>query len=240
MRSIVVLSLFFLALPAGAEDAVVVRTLTHLGNRYRVVTVRPGAGADIRLYGGAPGGVTFAEAAKDGGRQFLALMNGGMYGPDLAPVGLFIANGKERHPINLRNGEGNFFLKPNGIFWTDAVGAAHVTASEAFPAHRAEATFATQSGPLLLIDGIVNPALRPESSNALRRNGVGVSADGKTAYFGISKGDVRFYDFATLFRDALGCRNALYLDGVVSRLWTDGSFPADRYAAAIAVVRKTK
>ena len=39
----------------------------------------------------------------------------------------------------------------------------------------------------------------------------------------ISRGPVTFYDFATLFRDALGCPDALYLDGVISKVWAPSS-----------------
>lgn len=227
--------------PSASDDTVAVRTVEHLGDRYTVVTVRLGGDADVRLYGGRGGGLTFPDAivaAERDGRRALALMNGGMYGPDQGPVGLFVANGEERHAINLGDGEGNFYLKPNGVFWLDAAGLAHVTASETFPADRSDAAFATQSGPMLLVDGAVHPEFNPESTSRLRRNGVGVSSDGKTVNLVVSEGDVRFHDLATLFRDALACDDALFLDGVVSNLWTSGDVPMSRYGAVIAVTRR--
>ncbi len=235
---------FFACAPAVAAVTMTVRTVEHLGDRYTVVTVQLGAGVDIRLYGGQAGGVTFNEAtatAKQEGRQVLALMNGGMYGPDHGPVGLFVANGQESHALNLGAGEGNFYLAPNGVFWVDAKGLAHVTVSTAFPKDRSKVTLATQSGPMLLVDGVVNAAFKPESTNKLRRNGVGVSADGQTVYLVISEGDVRFHDFATLFRDELACGNALFLDGVVSKLWAIGDevLPPDKFGAVIAVTRQS-
>ena len=79
-------------------------------------------------------------------------------------------------------------------------------------------TIATQSGPLLVVNGVLHPAFREESVNRHFRNGVGVTRDGK-AVFAISQGLVTFHEFATLFRDVLGCDNALYLDGALSAVY---------------------
>ena len=49
------------------------------------------------------------------------------------------------------------------------------------------------------------------------RDGVGVAPDGR-ALFVISSEAVSFYAFAALFRAALHCRNALFLDGTISSL----------------------
>lgn len=227
---------------AAADGSVRVQTVAYLGDTYTIVTVQLGADADIRLYGGRSGGLTFSDAlatSKGDGRQVVTLMNGGMFEQDKSPVGLFITNGEERQAINLRDGEGNFYMKPNGIFWIDTKHVAHTTVSTAFAADRSAVSLATQSGPMLLMDGVVNSELRPESTNKLVRNAVGVSADGKTVSLVISEGNVRFYDLATLFRDQLGCDDALYLDGVVSKLWTSGNLPSDPYGVVIAVTRKT-
>jgi prepilin-type processing-associated H-X9-DG protein len=43
--------------------------------------------------------------------------------------------------------------------------------------------------------------------------------DGVTAIFAISDEPVTFHAFARLFRDELGCANALFLDGSVSSLY---------------------
>lgn len=243
MRSFfIVLSLLFTASCASAAEPVTTRTVEHLGDRYTVVTVRLGGDADLRLYGGQPGGLAFVDARDATGREnrtVVALMNGGMYGTDTGPVGLFIANSVEHHPINLGSGEGNFYLKSNGVFWLDMKSVAHVTASGTFPTDRSGVTLATQSGPMLLVDGVVPSVLRPDSPNKLRRNGVGVSANGKTVNLVISEGNVRFYDMSTLFRDKLACDDALYLDGVVSKLWTSGNIPTDQYGVVIAVTRKS-
>ena len=43
-------------------------------------------------------------------------MNGGMYHPDRAPVGLYIEDGTEQARLILSEGPGNFGLLPNGVF----------------------------------------------------------------------------------------------------------------------------
>ena len=75
--------------------------------------------------------------------------------------------------------------------------------------------YATQSGPMLVIDGALHPRFLPGSDSLKVRNGVGVSADGRV-HFAISEGRVRFHDFGTLFRDVLDAPDALFLDGTIS------------------------
>src|SRR5262249_4466596 len=105
----------------------------------------------------------------------------------------------------------NFLKKPNGVFYVGSSGAGVVT-TEAFVAARPETEFATQSGPMLVIDGKLHSAFIPGSSDRKRRNGVGITSP-TMVHFAISEGSVNFYDFALLFRDYLGCRSALFLDG---------------------------
>ena len=78
---------------------------------------------------------------------------------------------------------------------------------------------ATQSGPMLVIDGALHPRFLPDSTSRYVRNGVGTSADGRTAVFAISNEAVTFHQFGSLFRDYLGLPNALYFDGKVSRMY---------------------
>jgi uncharacterized protein YigE (DUF2233 family) len=79
-------------------------------------------------------------------------------------------------------------------------------------AQKPKANFATQSGPMLVIDGAIHPAFIVNSTDRKPRNGVGVSSQ-TTIYFVITKGWVSFYEFARFFRDDLRCNNALFLDG---------------------------
>lgn len=153
--------------------------------------------------------------------------NGGMFHADYGPVGLLVQNGVEQSPINLEAGEGNFFLKPNGAFLIYRDGKAAIVRSEKYLQLRRCVRAATQSGPLLLIDGQVNPAFNAGSTNRLIRSGVGV-IDPHTVVFAVSSRPVNFWDFSLLFRDALKCKNALYLDGVISKFYVPGKTESAR------------
>ncbi len=150
------------------------------------------------------------------GKKLVFAMNAGMFDRNFLPVGLMITEGKQTSPLNTSTGDGNFFLKPNGVFVLSDSGARVIETSE-YVSLRTPAILATQSGPLLLRDKKTHPAFKPESKNRLIRNGVGVSADG-AVLFVISEDPVNFHEFAALFRDNLHCADALYLDGVISSL----------------------
>ena len=152
---------------------------------------------------------------RERGRQLGFVMNAGMYHEDFSPVGLLVRDGREESPLNLADGAGNFFLKPNGVFLVSDAGPRVVESSE-YPALAKGVRLATQSGPLLLRRGVVHPAFIPHSDSRKIRNGVGVT--GHTAVFVISEVPVNFHEFALYFRDVLHCRDALYLDGTVSAL----------------------
>lgn len=144
-------------------------------------------------------------------------MNAGMYDEDGHPIGLYVEDGRERHAINRQRGPGNFHLLPNGVFTVAADGRPAVLPSSRY--HPAGAPrWATQSGPMLVIDGRLHPAIRDNGPSLHIRNGVGVDG-ADTAWFVISDDAVSFGRMARFFRDVLNCRNALYLDGSVSSLW---------------------
>lgn len=149
-------------------------------------------------------------------RQLLFAVNAGMYHADFSPVGLFVRDGREESPLNLADGTGNFFRKPNGVFLVSDAGPRVIESSEYPALAKSGVRLATQSGPLLLHNGVLHPALIPNSDSRKIRNGV--CASGHTAIFVLSEAPVNFYDFALYFRDVLHCRDALYLDGTVSAL----------------------
>ncbi len=173
------------------------------------------AGADGQAYRQFDALAGAVEAA--GGRLVFA-MNAGMYHPDRTPVGLHIEEGRHVTPLSRRDGPGNFHMLPNGVFYLLADGMAGVLASDAYAAADLAPRFATQSGPMLVIDGALHPAFNPDGTSRRRRNGVGVTADG-VVVFALSDVPVTFHTFARAFREQLDTPNALYLDGVVSRVW---------------------
>lgn len=170
------------------------------------------------------------------GKTLRFAMNGGMYQEDQKPLGLFIENGKTLVSLNTRTGGGNFYLKPNGVFGIRNDNRAFLVRTENFT-DDGGIKFATQSGPMLLIDGNVNTQFTEKSDNLNIRNGVCVLEDGRVV-FAISHRAVNFYQFAVFFRDA-GCRDALYLDGFVSRMYLPEKDLTDlggEFGAVIAVV----
>lgn len=147
-------------------------------------------------------------------RQLDFAMNAGMYDTHYAPIGYTVIDGKTYHGLNLKQGVGNFHLMPNGVFWWDNQGY-HVTESNAMSQLLANGTkplFATQSGPMLVINGQIHPSFDPNSTSYKLRNGVGVCQDGKVKFV-ISDVPVSFYQFAQVFKTQLQCDNALFLDG---------------------------
>ncbi|MCB9736098.1 MAG: phosphodiester glycosidase family protein [Deltaproteobacteria bacterium] len=174
------------------------------------------ARADGTRYGSL-GAVADDAAAR--GERLLFATNGGMYHEDRAPVGLFVDDGREEARLVTRAGPGNFGWKPNGVFAVRRDGRAEVVDTDAW--RGAGALFATQSGPLLLSKGVMHDGFEPGSRHVNVRSGVGVRRDGRVV-FAMSKGLVTFHAFATYLRD-LGCDDALYLDGHISRVyWPDG------------------
>jgi len=198
------------------------RTVDFEGQGYAVCEAA--ADEDLRLFladgEGQPLG-TFSRVEDSLAAEGMALgfaMNAGMYHPDRSPVGFYIERGREVSALVRRAGPGNFGLLPNGVFCIGAPGFS-VQETLAFDAARPDCRFATQSGPMLVISGMLHPRFLPDSDSRYIRNGVGVTADGGRAFFAMSDGPVTFYDFARFFRDGLGTPDALYFDGKISRLY---------------------
>ncbi|TNF64975.1 MAG: hypothetical protein EP307_01105 [Rhodobacteraceae bacterium] len=180
--------------------------------------------ADLRLFLSDETGAPYwhfdrlDRALRAQGLHLILGMNGGMYHSDRRPVGLYVENGVETQRLMRGAGPGNFGLVPNGVFCIED-GAARVIETEALAAAPRDCRFATQSGPMLVIDGELHPRFLPDSTSRYVRNGVGTSADGKTVFFAISRNPVTFHEFGRFFRDDLGLDQALYLDGNISRLF---------------------
>ena len=148
-------------------------------------------------------------------------MNAGMYHRDRAPVGYYLEDGKEEQRLITSAGPGNFGLLPNGVLCLRD-GQADVFETLAFKDLAPDCKSATQSGPMLVIDGALHPRFLVDSTSRFIRNGVGTSEDGQKAVFAISNQPVTFHEFGRLFRDALETPNALYFDGNISRLHAPG------------------
>jgi uncharacterized protein YigE (DUF2233 family) len=200
--------------------------IQHDGNRYTVCRVDVTKDT-LRLFLNRPDGGPFAQfgaidmVLAEKGAQLSFAMNAGMYHTDRSPVGLYVEDGKELQGIVTSAGPGNFGLLPNGVLCLRE-GRADVIETIRFAKERPDCRHATQSGPMLVIDGALHPRFLADSDSRHIRNGVGTRAHGREAVFAISENPVTFHEFGSLFRDVLGTPNALYLDGNISRLHAPG------------------
>lgn len=199
-----------------AAHALEIDEITWRDHAYAVVRVDPG---DRMLLVGQrdPDQRTLAGALATNPGAVVA-MNAGMYHADRRPVGLHVEVDGTFAPLEERPLEGNFGLLPNGVFGVGPSGPV-VRTTGIWAVAPVPSRLATQSGPLLVIDGELHPRFQPRSTSLKIRNGIGVDRQGRT-WWVVSRDPVRFYDFAQLFRDVLGCPDALYLDGTVSELAT--------------------
>lgn len=212
-----------LALVAQTATAVECRSDAFEDVRYTICEVDAGTDAlELFLYDdtGAPLGQfsNINRALAPENRQLVFAMNAGMYHDDRAPVGHYVEDGQEIMRVIENAGPGNFGLLPNGVFCLRE-GRADVFETSAFVAAAPSCSDATQSGPMLVIDGALHPRFLEDGTSKFIRNGVGTSEDGQRVVFAISDEPVNFYDFGRLFRDHLELPNALYFDGKISRLY---------------------
>lgn len=213
--------------------------LVHNGTRYATFTAAP---ADIELFWLDEAGVPLRQFRRV--QQYLQtrsravrfLMNGGIFDPGGVPSGLLVIGGQTLRPLNTADAPGNFYLKPNGIFYLEK-GQARIVATEDYIVSRPEPELAIQSGPLLLRAGKIHPAFRAGSTNYLHRNGAGILPDGMVLFAITEFGQARYpnlFEFADFFR-AQGCADALFLDGDLSQMVAEpkGLLPVGNQFGAI-------
>lgn len=181
------------------------------------------------------------------GFSLIFAVNGGMYHPDRSAVGYYVENQIKIAEVNTQKGHGNFHLMPNGIFFIGSSAdrnAMTVMESKAFLSRPQQPDFATQSGPMLVIDGQIHHRFVKDSINRRIRNGVGVR--GKVVFFVNSDEPVNFFEFAQVFNEHLEISNALYLDGTISSLYHpptgrhDKDFPLGPIIAIVKPRNRTR
>ena len=214
---------FALALGAASGAASAACAPSDFDNAKFTVCRFDPAHDDIRLFLDGPDGKPYgslgalAAALKAKGKTLVFAMNAGMFGEDRFPVGLYVENRLRLHKADTRGGATNFHMKPNGVFWIGD-GVAGVTETSRYLARTPPARYATQSGPMLIVEGRIHPKIKPGGTSQKIRNGVG-ACEGGAIVFAIADEPVTFDAFARLFRDGLKCQNALFLDGSVSSLY---------------------
>lgn len=178
----------------------------------------------------------WAAGRNEGAIAFV--MNAGPYGDDLKPLGYFVEDSDRLVELETGEGSGNFFLKPNGVFF-GSDGAWRILGTNTFLRTIGDRPkFGTQSGPMLVIDGEMHPDIQDDGPSKSIRNGVGLTADGK-AHFVISEEPLSFGKLARYFRDEVKTPNALFLDARTSSLWDPATGRMDsRRVGPLLVVEK--
>ncbi|MBX7457423.1 phosphodiester glycosidase family protein [Qipengyuania sp. 1NDH17] len=166
-------------------------------------------------------------------------MNAGMYDDEGKPIGYFVEDGNRLQTLSTADGEGNFHMKPNGVFFGSGETWEVRTTDDFLANVRERPQFGTQSGPMLVVDGKLHPEISHDGESRLIRNAVGVDERGR-AHFVISNAAISFGKLARFYRDELNVKNALYLDGNVSALWNPATDRLDTGApiGPIVVVEK--
>ena len=211
------------AVPSAAP-AVTPERFEYNGVLYHAVRAEPAQVRILLVDGNGARLRTFPSARKhllSLGETPSVLMNGGIFEPEGVPSGLLIQRGVTHRMINRRDGDGNFFLKPNGVLVLTGDKAAVIDSREFGPPHVA-ADYAVQSGPLLLRRGQTHASFRPDSNSRLHRNGVGVTDDGSVLFLMTDIDSPKFpnlFEFADVFRHHK-CVDALFLDGDLCQMAT--------------------
>ena len=210
-------------------------SLTHclaVPARHRIETdLSPDGGANYR-------GLTSFSKSRDGETVAFA-MNAGMFDSEGEPVGYYVENAKRLKELNTAEGEGNFHMKPNGVFYGTGE-KWEIRTTQDFLANVSDRPeFGTQSGPMLVIDGKIHPEITKDGPSRLIRNAVGIDERGR-AHFVISNAPLSFGRLARFYRDELNVKNALFLDGNVSALWNPATGRLDTGAPIGPLIVVTK
>jgi uncharacterized protein YigE (DUF2233 family) len=140
-------------------------------------------------------------------------MNAGMYHDDRRPVGHYVEDGVEEMRVITRTGRaisgccrtGSCACRP---------GRADVIESRPFAQDPPDCTHATQSGPMLVIDGACIRGSCPTAPRAISATAWASMKPARVLHpRDLGRKPVNFHHFARLFRDHLGLPNALYFDG---------------------------
>lgn len=143
-------------------------------------------------------------------------MNAGMFHSNFNPVGLYLEKRQTQYSLNRHRGWGNFYLKPNGVLaWNSK--QAIILSSSQYTKKKFNADYATQSGPMLVLNRQINPIFLPQGKSLKQRNAVGLK--NQRLYFVITQQPVNFYTLASFMQNQLKLEQALYLDGSISAIY---------------------
>lgn len=189
--------------------------------------------------GSAPFGTLQSFAGSADASAIAFTTNGGAFSDDLSPKGYLVVSGNRLSELDRGSGDGNFYLKPNGVFFGTGARWQILTTDRFFSTVRDRPRFGTQSGPMLLMGGELSEAISENGNSRTIRNAVGIDAEGK-AHFVISNAPVSYGQLARFMRDELSVRDALFLDSNSSSLWdpTTGRMDDGRTGPILVVSKK--
>ena len=175
---------------------------------------------EIKMYWKDKNNEAYSELSKliDGnsGEKINFATNGGIYSEKYEPNGLYIENYNIISEINLKDGEGNFYMQPNGVFYIQD-NKPKISESKSFK-YVKNISYAVQSGPMLIKNGVINEKFDKNSESLKIRSAVGISRENKV-FFLMSDEKINFYDFSKYALDRLNCRELLFLDGTISKMY---------------------
>lgn len=179
----------------------------------------------------------------------LMITNAGMFTTSFEPEGLYIEdNPLKKYDLDIGDQKSilNFYLRPNGVFYIDNKNIPHIDTTQEFArlqkSRKFKVKLATQSGPMLVINGRIHPAFVKGSKNYKIRSGVGI-VNKKKVVFACTLDGSNFYDFAVFMRDVFNCKNALFLDGAISKMYLhdiDSTETGGQFGPILSVSRKNK
>lgn len=183
---------------------------------------------DLHLYNSASTINQVKTELESQNKSCLMITNAGMFTPTYEPEGLYVQNSTTLFKLDSLQPDTNlnFYLQPNGVFFIDTANIPHIVTTRNYfkVAANSKPRIATQSGPMLVIDGKLHQAFKPNSENKYVRSGVGLLSNGKVVFACTVNGS-NFYNFASVFKDVFGCANALFLDGAISLMYQPGISP---------------
>lgn len=172
----------------------------------------------------------------------LMVTNGGMFDPDFSAHGLLVCDYKVHKQLDSRKAKrANFYVQPNGVFYEDK-GKYFVVSTKTYAGlyNGNSPEFATQSGPMLIINDSVNKIFDQHSEYTNIRSGVGILPNGNPVF--IIAEAINFYDFASIFKNKFHCKDALFLDGGISEMFIgpdeQAAIQNRQFGPLIAVLRK--
>jgi hypothetical protein len=179
-------------------DAIIFKVDSNISNRFYVLE-NDGTKTEEQIFESIQG-------------SFFAV-NAGTTDANCDLLGLYIKEKVPTQPINLNNGEGNFYIKPNGFigFLNNEIDIKNATKFNSSVSYQN----AIQNGPMLISDNVINPNFNVNSTNKNFRVGVGTffSNNGQFMVFALSNSPLSFYQFAAFFSEKFKCNNALVLEG---------------------------